>query len=634
MRIAVALVVSALAAASADRPTQIPLFRTGVDVLTMEASVLDRDGKPIADLRAADFAVTIDGAPRRVRDVRFYGHGEIGNAPVVVSAGVPGPLTNTADDGRIVVFVVDRDSIMPGSERGLLIAAGAILDSLGLSDASGVLELPGVSTELTREHSRVRAALLRLTGARPVSMQFRDRNVSWDEALAYERRDARTIAEVIERECPSVTRGAGLSDPCPEDLRIQAAEMLQTGRARTQTVLANLSALARQLAPIRGPKQIVFLSSGFPFGQDLLPLFDQFARQASDAEMVIYAVHLEPTGVDASVRKVTSSAYGGREYADALGTIAAATGGALFRATGSGGTIFDRVRTEIHNFYELAVEMEAADMTGKALAVDVKVARPGAVVRNRRRVLPPSRSATIPASRISELLQQPIDLAQLPVTVSTFTMRGDDPATLRTIIAIEAGTSRNTGPVDWAFSVLNDGNVVATGRQHLDATAGPWTAALSAKLMPGRYRLRAVAVDAADRAGVIDRAVEIGLRGDAQVQFSDLLVGVADAGGRLQPSSRIAKGAALSALVEVISADAGMLEKVRTVIELVPGGSATPVKRFVMGARSGTSASILSNQVEIATADLSPGRYTAIAIPAIGDQPMARISRIFEIVLK
>ena len=350
--------------------------------------------------------------------------------------------------------------------------------------------------------------------------------------------------------------------------------------------------------------------------------------------MIVYAVHLDHTGADASVRKVTSSAFGGREYVDAVGTIAASTGGALFRAAGGGGAIFDRVRTEIHNFYELAVELEPADITGRALAVDVKVARPGAVVRNRRRVLPPSRSATTPASRVSELLQQPLDLAQVPLTVSTFTMRGDDPSTLRTIVAIEAGTSQHTGPAEWAFSVLNDGNVVATARQPLDATTGPWTAALSAKLLPGRYRLRAVAVDAANRAGVIDRAIEVGLRGDARVQFSDLLVGVADPGGRLQPSSRISKGATLSALVEVISADASVLETVRTVIELVPGGSATPVKRFVMGARSGLSASIVSNQVEIATADLSPGRYTAIAIPAIGEQPMARISRIFEIVLK
>ena len=88
----------------------------------------------------------------------------------------------------------------------------------------------------------------------------------------------------------------------------------------------------------------------------------------------------------------------------------------------------------------------------------------------------------------------------------------------------------------------------------------------------------------------------------------------------------------MSALFEVISADAATLEQVRTVIELVPGGSATPVKRFMMGARTGALAAILNNQAEIQTADLPPGRYIASATPMLGEQAIGRISRVFEIV--
>jgi hypothetical protein len=66
----------------------------------------------------------------------------------------------------------------------------------------------------------------------------------------------------------------------------------------------------------------------------------------------------------------------------------------------------------------------------------------------------------------------------------------------------------------------------------------------------------------------------------------------------------------------------------------VPGGSATPVKRFVMAARSGSLAAILNNQAEVATADLGVGRYTAIATPMLGEKPLGKISRIFEIVEK
>jgi hypothetical protein len=68
------------------------------------------------------------------------------------------------------------------------------------------------------------------------------------------------------------------------------------------------------------------------------------------------------------------------------------------------------------------------------------------------------------------------------------------------------------------------------------------------------------------------------------------------------------------------------------VIEIVPGGSATPIKRFVMGARTGALAAILTNQAQIPTTDVPPGRYTASATPMIGEQALGRVSRVFEIV--
>src|SRR5690349_8908527 len=76
MRTTVLIIALLSCAGSQAAPQpQIPVFRAGVDVLTVQASVLDRDGKPVIDLAPADFTVTIDGRPRRVRDARFYGDG-------------------------------------------------------------------------------------------------------------------------------------------------------------------------------------------------------------------------------------------------------------------------------------------------------------------------------------------------------------------------------------------------------------------------------------------------------------------------------------------------------------------------------------------------------------------------------
>jgi VWFA-related protein len=630
--IAIGLVLASSQTA-AQQPS--PTFRGGVDVLTVEASVLDRDGKPITDLAAGDFMVTLDGKPRRVRDARFIGDGGGDAVMRAADSPVPGPAINSNEGGRIVVFVVDRDSIAPGNEKVVFEASASVLDGLGPADAAGILELPGSATDLTRDHARVRAALMRTTGSRPPTIQSRAYHITWDEALAFDRRDNLTIARVVERECPNVRQPSdGLRNPCPPELATQARELMLTGRFRTQTVLTQLSSLAKQLAPMRGPKQIVFLSSGFPFGQDLLPLYNQFTKEAAEAQIVFYAIHLEGAGADVTIAKqAVTSGYGGSEFASGMGNVASMTGGAFFMASGSGAGIFNRVRTEMNNFYELAVEMQAEDLAANSLAIDVKVSRPGASIRNRRRVVPPARlAANTSADPLSDLIRQPIDVGQVPLALSAYTMRGDDASTLRTIVGIEAGTVINNGPGEWAFAVYSEGNVVATGRQKFDAGAGPWTAALSAKLLPGRYRLRGAVLDASGRAGVVERPLDVGLRGDARIQFSDLLVGVADSNGRLQPSSRIAKGVVMSALVEVIGADAATLEQVRTVIEIVPGGSATPIKRFVMGARTGALAAIMTNQAQIPTTDVPPGRYTASATPMIGEQALGRVSRVFEIV--
>jgi VWFA-related protein len=642
MRIAIFVVFLAAVAAqpfgfAQGGQPQTPIFRAKVEVLTVQASVLDRDGKPMIDLAPSDFIVTLNGKPRHVRDTRFFGDGGTEVVPQPETS-YPGPVMNSSEDGRILVFVVDRDSIAPGNEKVVLDAASRVIDGLRSSDAVGVLSLPGDRVHLTRSPLLAKMALSRMTGARPRIMQSRDYNITWDEALGYERHDQLVIQRVVERECADVVQPDTITrNPCPPELETYAREFLLTARYRAQSILLNLSSLAKQLAPMRGPKQIVFLSGGFPFGQDLLAEYNRFAAQAADAQIAFYAVHLDGAGADVTIAKQSqASAFGGRDFANGMATVATMTGGAFFSAGGSANGLFDRVRTEMNNFYEIAVEMEGSDAAAASLEIEVKVSRPGASIRNRRRVLPPARlaAANTSADPLADLIQQPIDVAEVPIALSSYTMRGDEASTLRTIVGVEAGSLANDGPAEWAFAVYNEGNVVATGRQKLDGGAGPWNAAMSAKLLPGHYRLRAAVRDRLGRVGVVERSADVGLRGSAQLQFSDLLIGTADAQGKLQPSSRIVRGATLSALIESISADPAVFTQIRTAIEIIPGGSATPVKRYVMAARNGSSAAIVNNIAEISTAELPPGRYTAVATPANGDQPIARITRIFEVVEK
>ena len=50
-------------------PSQTPTFRTGVDAVQLDVSVLDKDRRPVRGLTAADFTVLDNGKPRTDRGV-------------------------------------------------------------------------------------------------------------------------------------------------------------------------------------------------------------------------------------------------------------------------------------------------------------------------------------------------------------------------------------------------------------------------------------------------------------------------------------------------------------------------------------------------------------------------------------
>ena len=63
--------IGVMAAGVAARPIAQPTFRSGVDLVTVDATVLDGDGRPVPTLHAEDFHIEVDGTSRRVVSARF-----------------------------------------------------------------------------------------------------------------------------------------------------------------------------------------------------------------------------------------------------------------------------------------------------------------------------------------------------------------------------------------------------------------------------------------------------------------------------------------------------------------------------------------------------------------------------------
>lgn len=617
---------------------QQPTFRAGVDLLTIDVTAVNRDGRAVRDLKPEDFTVTVGGQPRKVAAARFYGTSETpdfvagaaGDAAPAAPADVHRPTDAPA---RTVVFVVDRDSLKPGNEMAMLRATSLVFDGLSPADAVGMVGIPVGGIDLTREHDRVKKALPMMTGTQPKPLTGpRDRTITWDEAVAFERLDRRVMAEVIERECYNIP-GGDLANQCPNDMKVQAQQFLHDGRSHAQTTLARLGALVDQLATIRGPKHIILLSGGLGFDNELLIHYNTFQRRAAAAQVVIYAIHLDQPFADASDRMRATSAFGGNTMTAGLGNLTAMTGGTMFLGVGTAAGVFERIRDQVGNFYQLAVESHPDDSPNNPRELKVTVNRPDITARARREIPAPA-PATIArptTDALAALLQQPTDFAQLPMAVATYTTRGTDETRLRVLISGEVGARPATPAADFGFVVLREGNVVAQGRQHVDASdAPPQIMTMATLLLPGTYRLRYASSSADGRSSASDVPLTVGLRAAGDFQVSDLLLGVADA-GRLQPRSRVARNAPLIAMLELMSADTAKLAQARVTLELIPAGTAEPVMRLLMAASGDPGAPLLLNQASIDTSRLAPGRYTATAIPVLDNQPLGRVSRVFDV---
>lgn len=191
-------------------PEQAPAFRSGVELVTVDVGVVDKQGRPLRGLVPADFVVTVGGQPRRVVSAEFV-DGAAAQSDVGSRRDVLPVSTNEGGvGGRLFVFIVDQNTLETGSVRQIAGAASRFLARLTFADRSALMLIPtGPNVGFTWAHDRVREALQRVTGlGSPVT--------SWNFGSLTEARDIAdrnryALRTVSERECgmSAFASGAG-----------------------------------------------------------------------------------------------------------------------------------------------------------------------------------------------------------------------------------------------------------------------------------------------------------------------------------------------------------------------------------------------------------------------------------------
>ena len=116
--------------APSPQPQQ-PVFRAGVELVSVDVTALDGNGRQVTDLAATDFIVDVDGDRRLVVSaeyVRSVDHLRVIGAPRKVAA-VPDETFFTsnakgAPSGRLVLLLIDQGNIRTGAAVLLSISGG------------------------------------------------------------------------------------------------------------------------------------------------------------------------------------------------------------------------------------------------------------------------------------------------------------------------------------------------------------------------------------------------------------------------------------------------------------------------------------------------------------------------------
>lgn len=619
-----------IARVSAQSPPQQPTFKSGVDVVRIDASVVDQAGRPITDLSAADFTVTIDGKPRTVTSAQFHGAFGTGT-PEAPGAPKPAPeppgmfATNAATiRGRALILIVDVESLAPGTERTLLTTAADMVSNLRPADAVGLMVLPGKGVDLTREHRLVAEALKRIIGGAPVNPSRK--SLTLEEAQGFVDNNKLVMDAAVERQCKP------FETICPKEIAELARHMVREASRRIRTVVPQIAGLVGKLQALDAPKSIVLLSGGLPSTIETRSDFRELQRQATASGATFFVVQLDQPRVDASTSFASSlSPFSYSDLEAGLSDIAGAMEASFYRATGRATGAFERIRSEILNSYTLGVTLEPRELDGKSHSISVKVNRPGVSVRTRKEIAPIRK--TLVARGPVDVMNEPVDAVEIPLVASAYSTLGSERGTNKAIVVLEA-PGRLALPAKYAFAVRSEGKTVFETADVMKPSGSDGANTVVAlALPPGRYRLRAAVLDAADRAGSLETTITVGLRQAGDVQLSDLIVGTT-AADAFTPTTQLSSSSPLSSILELYGTNTAVLEKATVRFELRKVGQEGLVKMTEATITGDAAEYRRIAQGDLPLAGLEVGQYSLSALITHEGKPIGRVTRTIAVAAK
>ena len=577
---------------------QQPAFRTGVELIRLDVTVVNDKGEPVTGLTPADFEVTVRGEPRPVVSAQFLSAAdEVGGAGEEEEAS-GGFSSNLDGSGRLITILVDEGGLanMTGTEKALFEGLDAFVASLRPNDRVALISIPGRSArvDFTNDFASVREAVSRLR-AFPIATVTRER-------IQLERNEGGP----------------------PTGERFPSSRDALTIGSQFESMVDTLCAIADYLKPVEGPKTLVLVSGNLPGGTGELSVSQRYARCAAEARMKLYAIrHLSVEA--AGAQSGTGSNQGADAPLSALHQLAGLSGGAVFDGIARAEGVFERIDRETAASYVLGIEPPAAIARDKPLEVKVQVKRPGLMVRSRTQVLLPTPGKTDPdpMKAVQAALQQPRPATTIGIRIASYAVRGPSAGEMKTVVEAEFPTLYAGDAAAWGWEVRDGAKPITNAFDRVTFAAPPASLGAAVNLAPGRYTMRLAVATPDGRIGSVEHPLVVESHGTPAVGVSDLFVGDA-VQGRFQPRVSIRRGTEdLVAFLELYPAseDVAGLQ-----VDFEMDGPQGPAGAPVPGSLSGSGAK-RTVQARLPLEGLDPGRYTVTATVSAGGETVATVRR-------
>lgn len=362
----------ALDAAQRPAPEQ-PVFRSGVDLISIDLTVVDRDGRRVADLVADDFEVLIDGKPRDVVSAAFVGAtgaSEAARAPDRTEEPAPA-LPVSPGQPNLIVLAVEVAGTSGDRRTEILAAANSVLDRLPPEDRVAVVRSPhrGEAIEFTTDRDLARERLKEIGG--------------WSRRLG--RHLPFSIVDLGTPELGAIiAERCGTDNLCAATLQSEATALRLESEARAAEAVMGLERLLDALRLVEGPKTMLLFAAEMPLHDSRVD-GDRLSRAAGAARTRVHVLYSQNVITDAGDTYVrTRGLAEQRREVEGLEFVADQTGGGIFRLSGPSRQVADRIAAEVSSQYLILVDTAPEDGDGRIHRVEVSVPGRSVMVRARR----------------------------------------------------------------------------------------------------------------------------------------------------------------------------------------------------------------------------------------------------------